>query len=115
MAAPHKITLCLGNSTNGFSVILPASNVIRQGPGFKKIVIAPSVVGDLTAVSASYDSIAGKIVSEWKRTGSNVTYHVIIPPNTTATVYVPPESLQHRLPYRLRRLHLHRSPPINKL
>jgi hypothetical protein len=61
-----------------------------NGPGFKKIVIEPSVVGDLTAVSASYDSIAGKIVSEWKRTGSSVTYHVIIPPNTTATVYVPP-------------------------
>jgi hypothetical protein len=61
-----------------------------DGPGFKKIVIAPSVIGDLTAASASYDSIAGKIVSEWRRTGSNVTYHVIIPPNTTATVYVPP-------------------------
>jgi hypothetical protein len=61
-----------------------------EGPGFKKIVIEPSVVGDLTAVSASYDSIAGKIVSEWKRTGSSVTYHVIIPPNTTATIYVPP-------------------------
>ena len=60
-----------------------------DGPGFKKFVIAPSVVGDLTAVSASYDSIAGKIVSEWKRTGSSVTYHVIIPPNTTATMYVP--------------------------
>jgi hypothetical protein len=59
------------------------------GPGFKKIVIKPEVVGNLTYVTASYDSIAGKIVSEWHRTGSNVRLHVVIPPNTTATIYVP--------------------------
>ena len=59
------------------------------GPGFTKIVIQPAVVGDLAHVSASYDSITGKIVSEWQRTGSQVKLHVVIPPNTTATIYVP--------------------------
>ncbi len=60
-----------------------------DGPGFKKIVIQPAVVGDLTEVKASYDSIGGKIVSEWKRDGSSLTLHVVIPPNTTATIDVP--------------------------
>jgi alpha-L-rhamnosidase len=61
-------------------------------PGFKKIVIAPAVVSDLTEVKASYDSIEGKIVSEWKRTGPRVRFHIVIPPNTTATIDLPGES-----------------------
>jgi hypothetical protein len=60
-----------------------------SGPGFRKIVIQPAVVGDLTFVKASYDSISGKIVSEWRRSGSMVRLHVVIPPNTSATIYVP--------------------------
>ncbi len=59
------------------------------GPGFKKIIIKPAVVGDLTWVKASYDSISGKIVSEWSRDGQNITLHVVIPANTTATIFVP--------------------------
>jgi hypothetical protein len=59
------------------------------GPGFKKIIIKPAVVGDLTWVKASYDSIFGKIVSEWSCDGQNITLHVVIPANTTATIYVP--------------------------
>ena len=59
------------------------------GPGFTKIIIKPAIVGDLTWVKASYDSISGKIISEWKRDGQRVTLHVVIPPNTTATICVP--------------------------
>ena len=59
------------------------------GPGFKKIVIRPAIVGDLTHVSASYDSASGKIICAWKRTGGQLGLGVAIPPNTTATVYVP--------------------------
>ena len=31
----------------------------------------------------------GRIVSNWKREGAELTMEVTIPPNTTATVYVP--------------------------
>jgi hypothetical protein len=58
-------------------------------PAFKKIVIKPAIVGDITWVKASYDSIQGKIVSEWKRDGQAITLHVVIPVNTTATICVP--------------------------
>ena len=60
-----------------------------DGPGFKKIIIKPSIVGDLTNAKASYDSISGKIVSEWTYDGQTVNLHVTIPANTTATIYVP--------------------------
>jgi alpha-L-rhamnosidase len=61
----------------------------EAGPGFKKIIIKPAVVGDLTWVKCSYDSIHGRIVSNWKREGDQLTMEVTIPTNTTATVYVP--------------------------
>ena len=62
------------------------------GPGFKKIIINPQPVGDVTWVKASYDSIRGKIVSDWKRDGDKFTLKVTIPANTTATVFVPAKS-----------------------
>jgi alpha-L-rhamnosidase len=62
------------------------------GPGFKKIIIKPSPVGDLKWARASYDSIRGKITSDWKRDGDRFTLKVTIPPNTTATVFVPARS-----------------------
>ncbi len=59
------------------------------GPGFRKIIIKPAVVGDLTEAGARYDSINGPISSAWKREGARLTLAVTIPANTTATVYVP--------------------------
>ncbi len=58
-------------------------------PGFKKILIAPSIVGDLTWVKAHFDSPYGRIVSNWKIGGNQLTMDVTIPANTTATVVVP--------------------------
>jgi hypothetical protein len=60
-----------------------------DGPGFRKILIQPTVVGDLTWAKASYDSVRGKIVSDWTRAGKTFTLQVSIPANTTATVFVP--------------------------
>ncbi len=58
-------------------------------PGFKKILIAPSIVGDLTWVKAHFDSPYGRIVSNWKIEGNQLIMDVTIPANTTATIVVP--------------------------
>jgi len=68
---------------------------IQNAPGsagFKSIVINPQPVGNVIWVKASYDSIRGKIVSNWKRDDKTFTLNVTIPPNTTATVFVPAKS-----------------------
>ncbi len=62
-------------------------------PGFKKIIIKPEVVGDLTWVNDSYDSIHGRIRSEWSRTAKQFDLRVTIPANTTATVYLPAKDI----------------------
>jgi alpha-L-rhamnosidase len=58
-------------------------------PGFKKILIEPSIIGDLTWVKAHFDSPYGRIVSNWKLEGNQLTMDVTIPANTTATVVLP--------------------------
>lgn len=63
----------------------PASPI----PAFKRVIIHPAVVGDLTWVRAQYDSLRGRIRSAWRRENRHLTMEVTIPPNTTAVVHVP--------------------------
>ena len=60
-----------------------------SGSGYKKLTIKPTILRNLNWVHAHYDSIYGQVVSNWKREGDNLTMDITIPPNTTATVYVP--------------------------
>jgi len=60
-----------------------------QAEGFDRIIIRPNPVGDLTWAKGSYQSVRGPIKSEWKKADGKLTLRVAIPPNTTATVYVP--------------------------
>jgi len=84
----------LGHIIEWFYHDLAGIQLDPQAPGFKHFIIHPNVVGDLTEVKASYNSVRGTIVSEWKIEGNALRLHVIIPPNTTATIDLPTESQQ---------------------
>jgi alpha-L-rhamnosidase len=58
-------------------------------PAFKHFTIKPHLVGGLTSAHAAYDSVRGRIVSDWKAKDGRFELAVTIPPNTTATVSVP--------------------------
>jgi len=58
-------------------------------PGFKNVLIQPQPVGDLTWAKASYETIRGPVITAWKRSENKFTLEISIPPNTTATVFVP--------------------------
>ena len=64
-------------------------NDASGGGGFKRIIISPTLTGGMTSVSGSYNAISGTIIDQWNRNGKNLTMNVAIPPNTSATVYVP--------------------------
>jgi len=57
-------------------------------PGFKHFVIRPAIVGDLRWATVSYDSIYGRIESNWKVEDGKLSLSVTVPVNTTASVYV---------------------------
>nr|WP_067053594.1 glycoside hydrolase family 78 protein [Mucilaginibacter sp. L294] len=64
-----------------------------DGPGYKKIIIKPTVGGKLTYANASYQTPYGKLTSNWKIEGDTFNLDVEVPANTTATVYVPDYSV----------------------
>ena len=87
-----QIQLILGDIVEWFFHDLAGIELEFDRPGYSHIIIHPTPVGDLTEVKASDDSVRGKIVSEWKRSGEHVILQVSIPPNTTATVNIPASS-----------------------
>ncbi|KQB39932.1 glycoside hydrolase family 78 protein [Flavobacterium aquidurense] len=60
-----------------------------QNPGFRHFYIQPEIVGDMTFVKATYQSIYGKIVSEWEKKDGKLILKVEIPANTSATIKLP--------------------------
>jgi hypothetical protein len=64
---------------------------IRQDSGstaYEKIIIAPQIVGDLNSVNASFNTIHGKITSNWKTDNDSLRMEVIIPVGCTAVVEI---------------------------
>jgi len=58
-------------------------------PGFKHIVMRPRPVGDLRFVRATHRSPYGLIASAWSKDGRAFDWRLTVPPNTTATVFIP--------------------------
>jgi alpha-L-rhamnosidase len=70
------------------------AGIDTDGSGYKRIIIKPVPGGGLDYAKASYKSINGKIVSDWRINGDIFTLNVTIPANTTATVYVPASDIE---------------------
>ncbi|MGD0767827.1 MAG: family 78 glycoside hydrolase catalytic domain [Tepidisphaeraceae bacterium] len=86
---PSRIHACFNSLDGWFYQGLAGIRPDPTAPGFKKIIIKPAIVGDLTWVKADYDSLHGRIVSQWEYKDARLSMHVVIPANTTATIYVP--------------------------
>jgi alpha-L-rhamnosidase len=59
------------------------------GSAYSNLTLAPSVVGDLTSVSAQQQTVRGTVVSSWQRDGSTLTFHARVPVGATATIQLP--------------------------
>ncbi|HVS94509.1 MAG TPA: glycoside hydrolase family 78 protein [Mucilaginibacter sp.] len=64
-------------------------------PGFKTIVMKPVIIKGLDSVKASYDTPYGLIKSRWEKTASQFEWTLTVPPNATATVYLPSKTLKN--------------------
>jgi alpha-L-rhamnosidase len=58
-------------------------------PGFKNVLIAPHFVEGLDHFEATHDGPQGTISSSWTRKGKKLSYTVIIPTNSTASIVLP--------------------------
>lgn len=73
------------------------AGIDTEGAGYRRIVIRPRAPtqgsnpeqAPIDWVKAHYDSINGRIVSAWKLTGGVFTLEATVPPNATASIYLP--------------------------
>jgi len=63
-----------------------------QSPGFRRVVIDPHPVGNLTWAKGEVESIRGPIRSQWRREETAFSLEVTLPPNTHATMYLPAQN-----------------------
>lgn len=68
---------------------------IRPDPeslGMQKMILKPSIVGDITYANTTYESMYGSVVVNWKKQDNGAVFHIKVPVNTTARVYLPAAS-----------------------
>jgi alpha-L-rhamnosidase len=58
-------------------------------PGFKNVILEPHFVAGMEHFEAIHHSPFGEIISSWKREGRGISYKIVIPANSTATVKLP--------------------------
>jgi alpha-L-rhamnosidase len=70
---------------NGIAGISPDP----ENPGFKHIIFKPHIINSLDFEKTQFNSIHGMIKSELLNSGDQLTWLVSIPPNSTATAFLP--------------------------
>lgn len=60
-----------------------------EAMGFDKIVLRPQPLKEVEWVRCSYDSMRGRIVSNWRREGHRLEVEIRVPVNATALVWLP--------------------------
>ena len=78
-----------GSVCEWFYSALAGINPDPSAPGFRHIIIRPRPVYGLTHAAATYLSPYGPVTSSWQTDSSTFTLEVTVPPNSTATVYLP--------------------------
>ncbi|MDP4644309.1 MAG: glycoside hydrolase family 78 protein [Opitutales bacterium] len=58
-------------------------------PGYKHMILRPILNGPLTSASVSIDTRYGRASSAWQKTGDTYALDILIPANTTGTLYLP--------------------------
>jgi len=81
--------IMFGDISAWFYSALAGINPDPRRPGFRHTIIRPHPVGDLTWVRAEHQSPYGPVGSAWELAAGGLTLRVTVPPNATATVYVP--------------------------
>jgi alpha-L-rhamnosidase len=59
-----------------------------EHPGFQRFILNPEIGGNLTYACAEYESLYGKIISDWKIDADELNWKFTIPANTSAAVVV---------------------------
>lgn len=85
----HNHVMLLGDLLTWYYECLAGISTDKNIVGFKKINMKPIFPDGLDYINASYESVYGKISSEWKRNNNEIEWKIEIPANTSASVTLP--------------------------
>jgi alpha-L-rhamnosidase len=83
----HNHIMLLGDLIAWFYQDLAGIKTVDAG--FKQIVMNPAAIPDLNCVKASYQTPYGLVKSSWTKNENDFDWHIAIPPNSKAFVYLP--------------------------
>jgi alpha-L-rhamnosidase len=81
--------IMFGDISSWFVEYLAGIRTDASAPGYKKIIIHPLLLGDLTSAKATRQCMYGTISSSWTRSNGKLTMQITVPANTSARVYIP--------------------------
>jgi alpha-L-rhamnosidase len=88
----HNHVMLLGDLIVWYYECLAGIRNDPSGAGFERIVMHPYPIKGLDFVDAGFNSVRGLIRSSWTRHRGRFYWALIVPCNSTATVYIPAES-----------------------
>lgn len=83
----HNHIMLLGDLIAWFYQDLAGIKTVNAG--FKEMVMIPPVIDQLNSVNASYETPYGVVKSSWTNNKGHFTWHITVPPNSKALVYIP--------------------------
>ncbi|MER8161983.1 family 78 glycoside hydrolase catalytic domain [Streptomyces sp. NPDC094472] len=89
----HDHAMFAGINTSLYTVL---AGIRPTEPGYRDIAVEPRIPASLDQVSASQETVRGRVASSWKKTRATLRLTVTIPANSRAVVRVP---LTHRGQY----------------
>ncbi|MCM8761849.1 MAG: glycoside hydrolase family 78 protein [Candidatus Omnitrophica bacterium] len=80
-----------GLSSTGFWFYQSLGGIIPDAskPGFKRFAIKPQIDHAIEWVKSEYNSVRGKISSQWENKNGRILIKITVPYNTSAIVYIP--------------------------
>jgi alpha-L-rhamnosidase len=82
----HDHAMFAGINASLYTVL---AGIRPTSAGYRTVTIAPQLPDALTHVTASIDTVRGRITSTWTRTDNGLVLTVDIPVNVTATIAIP--------------------------
>ncbi len=70
-----------------------SAGIETLSPGYRHLLIQPHTTDKLDYSRASFESRYGSITSGWERKNGKITYKIVIPANSTATINLPSSSI----------------------
>ncbi|MCB1130882.1 MAG: family 78 glycoside hydrolase catalytic domain, partial [Verrucomicrobiae bacterium] len=92
-----QIHSCFASADNWLYRGLAGIKPDPSGPGFKRFIIEPAVVGDIQWVKAHHDGPYGRISVHWTCNEGTFVLDVTVPPNSFAFIKMPFDGKTHQV------------------